>query len=706
MKLRIRLSSSGLPEILSERRVLLSDLDVELPGLDRELDQPLELAATAWKIVDRDAEGRATCLRSTILNDDGPIATAEIRSFESHVSFAVTIHETLSGLHVEDTFEACAYALPRFHSDDRLRSLATTYGLGPSGGGGAGGYWPDAVVADRPAELPSKAFAPMILFDEHEALAVVPADHFLTSALLADQGIVRRTLHGSIDRLPAGTRIETLFAWGGDLTTAMMNAGNLLLARGGKQRPDPARQVLTSTPGWWNAYGAYYTEPIHALDAMRLAEVVESLQRQQVPIGYLGLDLWYPYKEIGQAFEFTPNLEKYPDGIGTISRRFGLPTVLHLSALCGENAYHADGSDPTFYGEVAQELLRHGAVTAWHDWLRTQQHLTPKLRNDTDSADGWFSGMAHAMGVCGIDVLTCMHTMGMILASTALPSIVAARSSIDYLFSQPEALDTLERIGLGGFRNEAISLPIMRRQNLLVGFIYYTLGLLPFYDLFLTRWHTEIGGHSPRTEAVLRALSCGPVGIGDGPGMTDVDLVRSLVSSSRKLLQPDHPPYPDADTLGSPIEIYRTEHRAGLTTWRYVLALNTTSHPQTFDLPMPSEDVVIWDGMRGEIVPRMSGSLPAGEIAYYVLFPRAEGIAPFGVWEKIVPAPASVIEAASWNRGWHVNVRAPGDSFAIHAVCGIDVSDQEGRLLPQESRGSLTVVPLDETISALHITRR
>jgi len=49
--------------------------------------------------------------------------------------------------------------------------------------------------------------------------------------------------------------------------------------------------------------------------------------------------------------------------------------------------------------------------------------------------------------------------------------------------------------------------------------VLYALGMLPFHDLFLTRPHPGLGGDNPEEEALLRALSCGPVGIGDGPGM-------------------------------------------------------------------------------------------------------------------------------------------------------------------------------------------
>jgi hypothetical protein len=707
MSLRIRLSSCGHPEIWANEQILVSKLDIGIPGLQSEGHQEDVLKASPWEWHEvTNADEAYQALRRVIRRDREPLVTAEILSTGGVVTFSVTAEQTLSGLRVGDTFETLSIACPRITSPSSYRCFFTTYGLGSSGDDGVGGYWPEAIVADSPNQLPSKAFSPLVLFDEANALAIAPASHFLTSTLVTDAGDIVRTLHGSIDTIEAGTRIETVFAWGENITAALIHAGDVLMARGGKERPAPNECIMTSQLGWWNAYGGYYTEPIHPLDGSSLVDLLTSLKLQRVPIGYIGLDLWYPYKFIGQALHYTPDTSKYPEGIHSISEEFDLPTVLHLSALSEENEYQANGSDPTFYQQVAEELQHQGAVVAWHDWLRTQQHLTPTLRQDAVAADAWFNGMANAMADKGIKVLTCMHTMGMVLASTALPNVIAARSSIDYLFAQPEALNTLENLGHGGFRNEETTLSFMRRQNLLVGFTYYALGLLPFYDLFLTQWQEGVGGVSPEAEAIMRALSCGPIGIGDGPGMTDVDLVDTLVSTGGRLLQPDHPPYPDAATLGQPIEIYRTERKAGSVQWEYILVLNTTEEDQSFDLSAQPEGSVIWDGINKRIVHQMQGTLPSGELAYYVLIPLVDDIAPLGLWDKAIPAPAHVLLSADWNNGWDIQLDAVGETFAIWAANPIVVRDQTGRELPIEQKGSFALCLLSEGVSSLHITRR
>jgi hypothetical protein len=714
MTLRLVLSSEGHPQIWSEGSLLVSSLMVAWHPSSGFLPVSRSLSASPWTRTQNADSGFDNTLEQVWTAAGVRQLVAMVRCSDDVVSFSVRLEAPMEALATEDTFENGSLGWPCMTFPEAFRYLAITHGLGASGGEGAGGYWPEPVLADSLRGLPPRALTPLVLFDDHEALTIVPASQFLTSTLLADCSGVRRSLHGSVDMLPAGTCVETLLVWGRNVADSVLRAGDTLLAAGSKLRPSPRDHLMTSTLGWWNAYGGHYTEPIEPLDGEKLESLLESLDRQGIPIGYLGLDLWYPYEQIGQALEFSPDLEKYPQGLRPISDRWNLPMVLHLSALSPRNRYHADGTDPAFYSRVACELHAQGGVVAWHDWLRTQQHLTPELRHSPSTADGWFSGMARSMAAEGLHVLTCMQTMGMLLASTTLPNVISTRSSIDYLFGQPAALDTLELLGQGGFRNETTPAHRMRRQNLLVGFVGFAFGLLPFHDLFLTRHHAAVGGNAPEVEAVLRALSCGPVGIGDGPeGMADKDLLSALIDVHGRLLQPDHPPYPDASTLGDPVEIYRTEHRAGALRWEYLLALNTTNERQPYRLPIRSEETLLWDVRRRRVVPcsagRLKGELEPGEIAYFLSAPRAAGMAPLGLWDKLVPAPADVLLDAALlegERGWTLVLAAPGATLAVWSDDPIRVEDENRRVLDVQKEGSLHLCPLGSDVVTLDILRR
>ncbi len=665
MTLRVRIEPDGTLSIRTGGDVALLDVRCAVGPLDA---APVEgtLRASPWEGAEGAGTREARGVFSSLAHDDaGAVFKLTVEAAGDTAWIVAEAQRDLGNLAVGDTFERAGLAAPAFSLPPGLRALAVTYGLGRSGQGEIGGYWPEAraVPAD---ELPSEALAPLVLYDGADALAIAPASQFLTSALLRAPGGAARTLHGAVDALPAGTRIETCVASGHDVASALTRLGDALLARGGKARPMPDRAVFTSRLGWWNAYGGFYTEPIRPLGEHRLVELVQRLRRDAVPVGYVGLDLWYPYRTIGQALRFAPDPQKYGRGFAEIARRHGLSFVFHLSALSPDNAYGAGGADPAFYAEVAAELKGQGGVAAWHDWLRTQQHLTPALRADPRAADGWFRGMGDAL----------------------------------------DREETLAGLGHPGFRQDATSLADLRRQNLLLGSVLYALGLLPFHDLFLTQRHDGLGGASPRIEAALRALSCGPVGIGDGPGWTQVDLVRSLVSARGRLLQPDHAPHPVTATLGNDVEVYRTERAAGAARWEYVVALNVSRRRASFRVPHEREESVVWDALRHRISESMSGTLESGEAAVFVLAPLHDGLAPLGLVDKIVTAPAGVVRSAEARDAWRIELDAPGERFAWVAAEAPRVVADDGQELTVRGQAGLWTVEIPESVAWLVATRR
>lgn len=705
MSLRVAVDASGALSVSCGRATAAVDLHIAL-GRVGHGGSGRRLRTSPWDCSVGSGAGEVRKRFSADISDDaGPLATLIVDCHGPIAWVAMTLVRDLDSLAAGDTFEQSGLAAPAFTIPAGSTALVVTYGLGPSGEGAIGGYWPEAQVVDG-LRLPDEAFAPLVLYEEGAALAVAPASHFLTGALVRTADGAARAVHGAVAGLPAGTCLETVFAAGDDVGDALEALGDALLARSGKSRPSPETSVLTSKLGWWNAYGGYYTEPIRPLGENRLLEAVDRLRQSAVPIAYVGLDLWYPYRVIGQALEFAPDPAKYGRGFAEIARRRGLGFVFHLSALSSDNAYEAAGGDPTFYAQVATELRRQGGTAAWHDWLRTQQHLTGALRAEPVTAERWFAGMASALRDEGLDLLLCMQTMGMVLASTALPNALAARTAIDYLFGQPEALETLAELGHPGFRNDATPLAGLRRQNLLMGSVIHALGLLPFHDLFLSSRHEGLGGAGPRTEAVLRALSCGPIGIGDGPGMTDVGLVSALVSARGTLLQPDRSPRPIPGTLGQDVEIYTTERHAGDAQWKYIVALNVGRRAASFRMPHDPHETVVWDGLDRRVVSSMGGDIEPGEMAYYVLAPLRQDISPVGLVDKFVPAPARVVRSAELDGGWRIHLEAPGERFAFASPEAPRVTADDGRTLAVCGQSGLWMVEVPESASWLMATRR
>jgi len=702
MKLELRIDAGAGPGIDLGGRTYVDSIRIEIPHLDA---SGAECVSTPWEWIEgNDALGPYDELRSVLSCDGSELIESVLRNYGTAAVFTTRFLRAIEGIGTDDSFERPSVCAPTFAFPKHLRTCLATHGLRGSDDP-FGGYWPTATIANG-KQLPPEAFAPLVIYDADVAVAVAPSNQFLTGSLVAVDGGVARSTHGSIDRFEEGMTIETLFVPGTDVPASLMALGDILLKRGGKQRPVASSHPVTSSIGWWNAYGGYYTEPIHPLAATELRDVIEGLRARSLPIGYLGLDLWYPYREIGQGIEFAPDAEKYPEGIGEMARAASLPTVLHVSALAQPNAYGSDGSDGSIYEAIGDEIRRQGGLVVWHDWMRSQQHLTSSLRNSPTVAETWYETMTGALADRGLDVLQCMQTMGMALASTRASNVRCARSSIDYLFALPEAIETLANLGDEGFRREALRPIELDRQNLLMGMFLYAFGLLPFHDLFLTRFHPGIGGSRPVEDAVLRALSCGPVGIGDAPGRTDAGLLGRLVRHDGRLLRPDRPPFPVTDRLGEPIEVYWTEHRAGEHAWLYVVLLNLTTRRQSFDIapPVPG-DYVVRDGLRGGVCECIEGELEGGSLAYYILSPRLGGVSPLGLTEKLVPAPADGLADLAIDDDLAIVVHELDGPFGFHCESPIEAT-ADGAPLPVANEGELHTVTLTPSHSVLRIRRR
>ncbi|MCD5415920.1 hypothetical protein LR032_02265 [Candidatus Bipolaricaulota bacterium] len=708
MKLALKVKDNELPGILVEGIPWIRKIGVRVPLAGSWYgDADGGLTVTPWcEGAGADLHGAYREQRREYLLEGEPLLSFTLRAYERAIWATVEVKRDLDCLAQSDSFESPTLLAPTFSFAEDLSFFLATFGLGASGDNYPGGDWPTVHVGKGAGALPKEAFAPLVCFAEQGALAIAPANYFLTSPMVRTPDGAARGLHGSVNALSAGTRLETVFVFGDDLPSALIYLGDLLLARGGKGRPCPQEHLLTSSLGWWNAYGSYYTELIRTLNADELAKVVTGLEDGGVPLRYLGIDLWYPYQEIGQALRYLPDEKKYPHGLTADRNGSPLPTALHLSALSPDNEYGADGSDPSFYRTAAAELTAQRGFVAWHDWLRTQQHMTPALRSDPERAERWFSGMAEAFAAEDIDLLLCMQTMGMNLASTMQKNVISARSHTDFLFAQRAALATAAKQGTEGLADAWTPPGDLHNQNLLMGMVLYSLGMMPFHDLFLSRPHPGLGGENPEEEAVLRALSCGPVGIGDGPEMTDVELIERLVLADGTIAQPDRPPFPVTETLDSDIHAFWTVRQAGGACWIYYLVLNTAQEelPFSFD-PPTSGDFLVVDGFTHHRTPGITGRLAPGRLAYFVLLPQRGGIGLLGLPNKFVPAPTGRIMNAQWDGGWKVQLQGVVDRFAVFSDRPISATSVEGRPVEISQKDGLWICEIEEEMHELFIRR-
>ncbi|MGQ9700795.1 MAG: hypothetical protein ACUVQS_07105 [Candidatus Bipolaricaulaceae bacterium] len=540
--------------------------------------------------------------------------------------------------------------IPVFTVEQDLSYFLCTFGLDGAAGEFPGGYWPEARWGKVAEGFPQKPWAPVVFFDEEGAVALAPGELFLTSPFIPCGRGFGRALAGDFPKIPKGTILSTWISFGENPGQALLRLGELLGkgAPGAKSDSSP----LLSRLGYWNAYGSYYTELLRPLNEQILLALAEEFQRKHLPVGYFGLDLWYPYARPGRAKAFRPDPRKYPQGLNAVRAKTGIPFVLHLSALSEENAYQTDGADPGVYEEIAAEVRAQGGVAVWHDWLRTWQFVTPKLLSDPWAAEHWFFGMCRTFREADLPVLLCMQTMGMVMASAREPNVVSARSYTDQLFSQRLALAQAQAVEPG--IEEAWIRPVERwRQNLLVGFVQWAFGLRPFHDLFLSAYHPGHGGEHAQEEAALRALSCGPVGFGDALGKARRNILERLLLPGGELVaQPESPPVPLWQTLSTDTPQFLSVHRAGEASWVYWVAINLGKEARQVRAEIPlSGDLLAWDPLRKEIASDRV-VLPPESLAYRVFLPVRNGISLLGFPDLYVPAPARRPWRVWWEGKW------------------------------------------------------
>jgi hypothetical protein len=207
---------------------------------------------------------------------------------------------------------------------------------------------------------------------------------------------------------------------------------------------------------------------------------------------------------------------------------------------------------------------------------------------------------------------------------------------------------------------------------------------MPFKDVF--RADPDVAGANGEPEALLSALSTGPVALGDRVGRFDPALALRTCRSDGILVKPDVPIAATGESMLNGAA-FRSEllvaecfsdHEAGR--WAYVLGLhaNPSDEPVTGTIALaglgecaPRREVVAWDWRAGTAT-RMpasgtwSLSLDREGWAYLVLAPvLASGIAVIGDTSKFVPAGDARIEVSATASGARLVVKGAGERVTI-----------------------------------------
>lgn len=379
----------------------------------------------------------------------------------------------------------------------------------------------------------------------HEAIVAVPKDD--AEAALG----VRCGWHGDLDSVPAGFATEiALFAAAGP-RAALDALGALLLRRAGLARPSRYADDGVGKLSYWTDNGSVYyyrTEPGEDYTTT-LERTVVALREAGVPIASVQLDSWfYPHETLrpvsaeGAAvvpptgmMRWEPREDLFPEGFARLRERLGgLPLTFHSRHFSTKSPYwsgHAAHMDASFAHPVDDglhtEMMEHaagwGAITYEQDWLVESFLGVRGLREAPGRARAWQQGMDRAARDRGLTLQWCMATPADFLATPELTQVTSIRTSGDYRYLFDNGLNWVWFL----------------HGNALAR----ALGLHPYKDVFLTHGETGLGPGEryAEAEALLAALSAGPVGIGDRRGHTDPALVLRTCRADGVLVKPDLP---------------------------------------------------------------------------------------------------------------------------------------------------------------------
>ena len=453
--------------------------------------------------------------------------------------------------------------------------------------------------------------APLSSF--HELVIVVPAGtDDAAKGLLAGW-------HGDIDEVDAGFATELAVIAGDGARDCYDRWARLLRAASGVAPPPRDADTLGTRVSYWTDNGSAYwyrTEPGHDA-ASTIVAAVDDLEARGVPVGAVQLDSWWYPHEVLRPFDtdewevpptgmirWAPRDDVLPDGIEALRERLGRrPLVTHCRHLSARSPYthefpawvDGDRAHPAtaeMYERLLDQAVGWGVEVFEHDWL-IECFLGVRELRAPGRAARWQEGIDAGLTARNLHAQWCMASPADFAQTSRLNRVTSIRTSGDHGYL----------VGPGVLWAWFLHNNMMARA----------LGLWPYKDVF----HSAHGSETREVEALLAALSAGPVGIGDRVGRADPDLIRRTCRADGVLVRPDVPiaaidraAFDAPVWSGEPIVAStHTQHSAGR--WGYAVVCNVGIEPAVraarVDLPGLGSDrpdareVALYDWRTGSI---------------------------------------------------------------------------------------------------------
>ena len=508
--------------------------------------------------------------------------------------------------------------------------------------------------------------------------------------------------HGELVAVPAGFTTDLAVLAADGPRVALDVWGRMLLDAAGTVRPGRWPDAVGSRPSYWTDNGSAYwykTEPGYDV-AGSIVAAVDDLRAKGVPIGAVQLDSWfYPHAELRPfdteewvvppsaltAWEVRPDV--LPDGIAALRERLhDLPLVAHIrhlsahAPIASETPTWVDGdyaapSTPEAYERWLDQCVAWGSRPSSTTGSSRCSSACAPMRSEPGRATEWQEGIDTAARDRGITLQWCMGTPADFAQTTTLTQVTSVRTSGDH-----------------GYIASAGQLwAWFCTTNSLAR----SLDLMPFKDVF--RADPDVAGQNGEPEALLSALSTGPIGLGDRVGRMDPALALRTCRADGLLIKPHTAiAATDESLLSGPaftstllVAECTSEHPAGRWTYAVAMHANPGDEPISGEIRLeslsrPQDDVEVhpsgepgYSRFRGmglaERHSHAAGtdatipvSLRREGWTFYVLAPvLGSGLAVIGDVTEFVTAGDARIEVSETSTGVRLVVKGPGETVTV-----------------------------------------
>lgn len=393
---------------------------------------------------------------------------------------------------------------------------------------------------------------PVVLFDlahrgETDVLILSPLSHFMATSLSqrnrSSDASLEYGIVGSISTIPANyMQSFMLFYSTNGINRGIREWGETMQRAFNRTNQYRLNDRTVNYLGYYTNNGGYYyynTEPGINYEQT----IIDVAHQLQFPNHYIEFDSWWYYKGTGGGVsEWRALPDVFPDGLVSVHHRLGnISLAAHNRWWAYDNVYkekYAFAVDPaakkalpigndSFWVDFFAEARTWGLVTYVQDWLEPQTRDFSPTRTDINIGEQWLKSMGAGAEQIGMNIQYCMSLPRHFLQALGISRVTHARASADYAVSLMNHVRSQWQIGITSMFLDAI-------------------GIAPFKDVLWTAstqpgspYSSNASEVLPDRQILISTLSTGPVAVGDGINLTNIERIMRCCRQDGLILKPD-----------------------------------------------------------------------------------------------------------------------------------------------------------------------